>query len=210
MKYRHSSTREKLGEIIKRDGNKCWLCGGKWSQIDHVVPKAAGGLNNVENLQLLCRECHEKKTREVDLPRIRVFKRALKKEVGVKRLHYQAISWEKNKVVGLTLPPNPFLDELGFRLNVIHLLTTQCVPAYHPFFERDFCALFVNGKRFDGWVSGETISFKNGLREPLSVVVEWGSMCDRAMCNPAYVFDAELQLVVHEKKLTAPGFLLLD
>ena len=210
MNYKHASTRTKLKEIIERDGNKCKRCGLKWNQIDHIQPKSAGGSNKLENLQLLCTKCHEKKTLKEDLPKIKEFKRALKKEKTIKRLHEQAINWRENKTVELVFPENPFIESLGFSLFFTHTLTTQSMPAYLEFFEKDFCKLFVNGRRFDGWISGERILFKHGLREPLNIKVEWGSMSDRAMCNPAYVFGAELQLIVYEKKLSGPAFLVIE
>lgn len=56
--------------LLDRDGNKCSVClkpfmtGVKWTDgisIDHVVPLALGGLNRLENLQLLHFRCNVKK-----------------------------------------------------------------------------------------------------------------------------------------------------
>lgn len=33
-------------------------------EVDHVVPILKGGADTEENMQTLCRECHEKKTRD--------------------------------------------------------------------------------------------------------------------------------------------------
>ncbi|MBE6509534.1 MAG: hypothetical protein E7Z77_09015 [Methanobrevibacter sp.] len=52
-------------EVFKRDGYKCRECGaGKDEtslEIDHIVPVAKGGTNNINNLQTLCRECNRMK-----------------------------------------------------------------------------------------------------------------------------------------------------
>ena len=32
--------------------------------VDHIKSKAKGGTDDLENLQLLCKECHKKKTQE--------------------------------------------------------------------------------------------------------------------------------------------------
>jgi hypothetical protein len=33
-------------------------------EIDHIVPLSAGGNNEIENLQPLCKDCHKQKSRE--------------------------------------------------------------------------------------------------------------------------------------------------
>jgi 5-methylcytosine-specific restriction endonuclease McrA len=56
--------------VFFRDRGLCVLCHRDltgivniWSndKFDHIVPLAAGGLNDVSNIQLLCRECNSKK-----------------------------------------------------------------------------------------------------------------------------------------------------
>lgn len=44
--------------VIKRDGGRCKLCSQPGTDIDHIE----GSSNEIENLQLLCRSCHNKKT----------------------------------------------------------------------------------------------------------------------------------------------------
>lgn len=44
--------------VIARDGGRCRKCGKPGGDIDHIE----GGSNEMENLQLLCRSCHNKKT----------------------------------------------------------------------------------------------------------------------------------------------------
>ena len=46
---------------IKRLGGKCELCGiSEQLQIHHKLPVSEGGDCRIENLQVLCRECHLK------------------------------------------------------------------------------------------------------------------------------------------------------
>lgn len=48
---------------------------GNGPHYDHVVPDALGGDATVENCQVLCRTCHDLKTRQDDVPRIAKAKR---------------------------------------------------------------------------------------------------------------------------------------
>lgn len=48
--------------VFERDGGKCRQCGGTFDlQYDHVTPVAYGGPTTVENLQLLCGTCNQRK-----------------------------------------------------------------------------------------------------------------------------------------------------
>lgn len=53
--------------IIERDKGLCQEClrVGIYTQgtdVDHIIPKAKGGTDDIDNLQLLCRQCHINKT----------------------------------------------------------------------------------------------------------------------------------------------------
>ena len=52
-------------EVFKRDGYRCRECGASKEEtsleIDHIVPVAKGGTNDIDNLQTLCRECNRMK-----------------------------------------------------------------------------------------------------------------------------------------------------
>ena len=52
-------------EVFKRDGYRCRECGASKDdtslEIDHIVPVAKGGTNDIDNLQTLCRECNSMK-----------------------------------------------------------------------------------------------------------------------------------------------------
>lgn len=63
--------------VFFRDRGRCCFCerdlGGTYSpvsrsQYDHIVPLAAGGLNDVSNLQLLCNDCNRTKSAEMARP----------------------------------------------------------------------------------------------------------------------------------------------
>ena len=52
-------------EVFKRDGYRCRECGASKDEtsleIDHILPVAKGGTNDIGNLQTLCRECNRMK-----------------------------------------------------------------------------------------------------------------------------------------------------
>jgi hypothetical protein len=49
--------------VFERDGGKCVECGSNFDlQYDHVLPVALGGATTVENLQLLCSDCNQRKS----------------------------------------------------------------------------------------------------------------------------------------------------
>ena len=52
-------------EVFKRDGYRCCECGASKDEtsleIDHILPVAKGGTNDIDNLQTLCRECNRMK-----------------------------------------------------------------------------------------------------------------------------------------------------
>jgi 5-methylcytosine-specific restriction endonuclease McrA len=48
--------------ILKRDRHKCYVCGAKATEVDHVVPASKGGTDDDSNLRSICRRCHRAKT----------------------------------------------------------------------------------------------------------------------------------------------------
>jgi 5-methylcytosine-specific restriction endonuclease McrA len=42
-------------------GGRCWVCGGEWSDADHVKPIAAGGSHVLCNFRPICRSCNSSK-----------------------------------------------------------------------------------------------------------------------------------------------------
>lgn len=53
--------------VIARDGGVCQLCGGlvqgndREAHIDHIIEKADGGTDELENLRLVHRACHSRR-----------------------------------------------------------------------------------------------------------------------------------------------------
>ena len=43
--------------------NPCKICGSRDNlQLDHIIPREDGGTDDPENLQVLCKKCHAKKS----------------------------------------------------------------------------------------------------------------------------------------------------
>jgi len=67
-----SHYRRKL--VKERDNYTCQICGKKEGDtllmVDHIVPIAQGGHNDVDNLQTLCWECNLKKAKYYDVRNI--------------------------------------------------------------------------------------------------------------------------------------------
>ena len=55
-------TAKEWRDLCHKYGNKC-LCCGSCERLtkDHVVPVSRGGVNTIDNLQLLCKSCNSKK-----------------------------------------------------------------------------------------------------------------------------------------------------
>ena len=100
-----------------KTGGHCWYCGIKGSQLiskkrtrDHVVSKANGGTNHLDNLVPCCRSCNSKKGPDSieDLRfRIALERSGIKQKYGVSFTHTQY--WAL-KAMGLELP----LPEIKF------------------------------------------------------------------------------------------------
>lgn len=58
---RHSLYRYSKQGVLARDNYTCAYCEGYGDTIDHVVPRALGGVSSYENCVAACRECNEEK-----------------------------------------------------------------------------------------------------------------------------------------------------
>lgn len=60
-------TKEQKDDLLNECDNKCEKCAKKLIkkqyQFDHIEPLASGGSNEVDNIQVLCIECHHEKTK---------------------------------------------------------------------------------------------------------------------------------------------------
>lgn len=61
--------------LLPRASGRCAGCGlpigpGRCWDLDHVIPLAIGGLDDMTNLHVLCGSCHAGKTAGEDVPRI--------------------------------------------------------------------------------------------------------------------------------------------
>ncbi|MEA5537290.1 HNH endonuclease [Crocosphaera sp. XPORK-15E] len=56
--------------IFQRDNYQCKSCGKKQQEtilnIDHIIPLAKGGSNDMSNLQTLCQPCNQQKKHHLD------------------------------------------------------------------------------------------------------------------------------------------------
>jgi len=48
--------------ILQRDGYECYVCGGQADQVDHIIPRVAGGdVFDDYNLMAICARCNRLK-----------------------------------------------------------------------------------------------------------------------------------------------------
>ena len=56
-------TKKMKVEVMKRDGHCCRRCGSIFQlEVDHVRARSNGGINQLSNLQSLCRPCNQRKS----------------------------------------------------------------------------------------------------------------------------------------------------
>lgn len=65
----NSSRWQKLRlKILIRDSYTCAYCGDTANQVDHIVPRSAGGTNDPENLTAACARCNRAKGAGQSMP----------------------------------------------------------------------------------------------------------------------------------------------
>lgn len=62
--------RKLRGVVFRTMGDACYMCGDKATEIDHIIERAEGGTDDLENLQPLCNTCHKGKTAKYNQERI--------------------------------------------------------------------------------------------------------------------------------------------
>ncbi|WP_390886741.1 HNH endonuclease [Corynebacterium argentoratense] len=66
--HRPHLTKKQKHHIHTRDNHTCQLqypgCTGTPDQIDHKIPLSQGGTHTTNNLQTVCTNCHQQKTRK--------------------------------------------------------------------------------------------------------------------------------------------------
>ncbi|MFO1151177.1 MAG: HNH endonuclease signature motif containing protein [Alsobacter sp.] len=86
---RSLSTSERLALFLRAKG-RCQACGwvlapGTRWDVDHILPRALGGRDAPDNLQVLCRACHAGKTASQDAPALAKTRRLKARHLGATR-----------------------------------------------------------------------------------------------------------------------------
>ena len=88
MSRREFSTWVKAHAALRANGH-CELCPAKTGVgnifYDHRISDALGGEPTLENCQVLCKTCHDIKTRTQDVPKIAKTKRQRAKHLGIRK-----------------------------------------------------------------------------------------------------------------------------
>lgn len=87
-------SRRNFSKGVKRQAHtraegKCEGCGLRLKRgeghVDHVIADGLGGEPTLDNAQVLCRPCHDEKTRTLDIPAIAKTKRIQDREMGIRK-----------------------------------------------------------------------------------------------------------------------------
>jgi 5-methylcytosine-specific restriction endonuclease McrA len=54
--------KKRVEQVMERDGHQCRMCGRSegLADVHHIIKRSQGGTDDMDNLILLCRNCHNK------------------------------------------------------------------------------------------------------------------------------------------------------
>lgn len=87
--------------VLQRDGWQCQACGQDANTVDHVLPRARGGGDDMENLQAMCAKCNRDKSDKLPGEQSQFFERQ-----RIPRRHLSNISPTSRQT-----PPSPFIGQ---------------------------------------------------------------------------------------------------
>ena len=68
----NTTKREQLrAQAFRMYGKTCNYCGDIGLEVDHVIELASGGEDSIDNLQVLCKQCHKVKTAKYNSSRFK-------------------------------------------------------------------------------------------------------------------------------------------
>jgi 5-methylcytosine-specific restriction endonuclease McrA len=77
----NTTKRESLrAQAFRMYGKTCNYCGDVGNEVDHVIELASGGEDSIENLQVLCNQCHKVKTSKYNSRRLKADRGVFSKE----------------------------------------------------------------------------------------------------------------------------------
>lgn len=119
--------------VLKRDGFKCSYCGvGADStelQVDHVIPKALGGMDIIANLRTACRDCNIGKGATPLVPDSPSAARDL--QIAIRPIKRAQIE-ESNIYFGATTGAEDQAPEFGYYINRLTDLTDKYFSNTQP------------------------------------------------------------------------------
>jgi 5-methylcytosine-specific restriction endonuclease McrA len=102
----HPEISTRVGKLLKIQKGKCPRCNLMFLnedllEVDHIIPKAAGGKDKYDNLQLLHRHCHDTKTKE-DMNLINDYKKSMieKEEERKLKINLDLMEKETTWIIG--------------------------------------------------------------------------------------------------------------
>ena len=54
--------RRNMRTVRQRSDGLCYICRGIASEVDHIIPVSRGGTHDLENLAMICVDCHKRKS----------------------------------------------------------------------------------------------------------------------------------------------------